>query len=505
MAANAATLLSEGLLSALDRMFLQVEALTSRHPGAAAPATPHDTAFALASVLRDTATQLEEMARSGTLLSPHHGGGTVADANSQPIVSQVPTPTGANRPPPVSCRDESESTVSHEAIITPSHRLRSAFSPNASVTSDFLLASVAIRTSLHIGTDAAGFDTVNTFTILKEIGCGANAHVLLCSPCNSDELRAIKVIPRTCVVRNKAREGMIREVAVMKKLQHKNIVRLYECIDDPKEDNVYLVMQYVEGGPVMTFNENFMSVPLSLTTVQKYMRQLAAAVHYIHRRGVVHRDIKPDNILVDVHGNLFLSDFGVSELIEADCDRTSSQCGTPLFFAPEILENKPSGAAGDMWAVGVTLYAMVFGQLPFHGDSFTDIFTNIKELKLTFPPASPAKVKWMRIIRRLLHPNPAKRMTAAQLRSEELLTASLSDAPEGEPESPAVVESLEPTQDELRDAIDTNRMSFAVEERNRPRKARFSISVNGAPPPAPLPKVVSPNQRVPTESTVHQP
>ena len=280
--------------------------------------------------------------------------------------------------------------------------------------------------------------------------------------------RAIKVLPRAKVVgysqmasaANKE-DGLLYEVAVMKKLHHKNVVQLYECIDDPEDDAVYLVMQFVDGGPMLKFDRDGTCAPMPLSTVQKNMRQLASAVHYIHRRGVVHRDIKPDNILVDVHGNLFLSDFGVSEMVEKAPERVRSQHGTPLFLSPEVLNGAEAGPPADMWAVGITLYAMVYGQLPFYAETYGAMQQSVLRGRITFPPSSPDKLKWRKIIEKLLTQDPSQRMTAAQLHKSPTVFGSAPPSPlaGGEEETIDNVRATV-TPQELAAAVKTKRGKF---------------------------------------------
>ena len=279
--------------------------------------------------------------------------------------------------------------------------------------------------SAELTVDDAGFDGVNHYTIVSELGSGNHGKVMLCYDNVLQQPRAMKFVRRSAVAKSNDTRDAVREVAIMKKLSHKNIVRLYECIDSPSEDLVYLVMQFVDGAPLLRFDEDLHCSPMSLALVKTLMQQLASALSYMHRRGVAHLDIKPDNILVDREGHLFVADFGVSALVTGIGDRHHTQRfrGTPLFAAPEALDGVV-GRPADMWATGVTLYAMIFGCLPFLGDSISATIDRVLHGKLTFPPSSPDKLKWRKLICGLLERDPALRLTADQLKDHPLLVSS---------------------------------------------------------------------------------
>ena len=226
----------------------------------------------------------------------------------------------------------------------------------------------------------------------------------------------------------------------MKKLCHANIVRLYECIDDPAEGH-RLLGDAVRGrgGPLVKFDEELHCPPMSLPVVRSVMQQLASALVYLHARGIVHMDIKPDNILVDRNdGRVLLSDFGVSALSSVATGR-QDLChfrGTPLFAPPEAFAEgaeRQLGPPADLWATGVTLYAMIFGCLPFTGESVPSVIRAIVKGELQFPPTSPDKLKWRKLISMLLEPLPQKRITAKELEGHPILTgdASVPSSPFG--------------------------------------------------------------------------
>jgi serine/threonine protein kinase len=176
-----------------------------------------------------------------------------------------------------------------------------------------------------------------------------------------------------------------REVAVMKRIRHKNIVPLYEVIDDPHEQALYLVMKYVEKGPIVHLDATWSCPPLDIDYVRCITRQTASGVAYLHKHHIAHRDIKPDNILLGADGVVYLSDFGVSQIFEND-DRVMNSDGTPAYAAPEIVRGTEGYSAmkADIWALGVTVYTLTFGCAPFIASSIFLLNEKIAQQPIDF-------------------------------------------------------------------------------------------------------------------------
>ncbi|KAL5823869.1 hypothetical protein ACOSQ4_021769 [Xanthoceras sorbifolium] len=245
----------------------------------------------------------------------------------------------------------------------------------------------------------------------KLLGCGAFAKVYHARDLRSGQSVAIKVINKKKINGSSLMSNVKREITIMRRLSHRNIVRLYEVL--ATKTRIYFVMEFVKGG------ELFAKVAkgrFSEDLGRRYFQQLISAVGYCHSRGVFHRDLKPENLLVDENGNLKVSDFGLSAV--ADQIRPDgllhTLCGTPAYVAPEILTKKGyDGAKVDVWSCGVILFVLTAGYLPFNDPNLMAMYKKIYKGEFRCP-------KWMsndlkRFLSRLLDTNPETRITVDQI------------------------------------------------------------------------------------------
>ena len=191
---------------------------------------------------------------------------------------------------------------------------------------------------VELKTDNEGNEIVNQYIMVETLGSGAFGTVKKAKSKDDGEFYAIKVLNKKKLKRKRvgrfgnALQTVAREIAIWKKLDHANVVPLYEVIDSKMSQSIYLVSALVDGGAVMP--DDLVCDPLPASRAQKIFRGLIAAVDYLHFQNVVHRDIKPGNILSTKDDHVFLTDFGVSRVLETSCAELVSSDGTAAFAAP---------------------------------------------------------------------------------------------------------------------------------------------------------------------------
>jgi [calcium/calmodulin-dependent protein kinase] kinase len=227
---------------------------------------------------------------------------------------------------------------------------------------------------------------------------------------------------------------LCREIAIMKKLDHPNVVKLYEAVEDFETNEVFLVMEYIEHGAVMP--ETVQCEPLPLDKCWDYFRQLVSALEYCHANGVIHCDIKPANLLLA--GDLLkVADFGTSRLIgehekqtenvfvvkEHTGDMVSKVMGTSAFLSPQAHSgNSFSGTQNDVWSVGVTLFFFVFGKCPFEGESIVDVHENVIQQPLVVPTTRQIPDTLKDLLVQLMEKDQEKRISLPQIMGHPWVT-----------------------------------------------------------------------------------
>ena len=179
---------------------------------------------------------------------------------------------------------------------------------------------------------------------------------------------AVKVLDGKLASRTGFKERFLREAQVAVALDHPHIVPLYD-FGETDDGLLYLVMPYISGG---SLQDLLRKTPLPVGDVVTYGAQMADALAYAHERGVVHRDVKPANMLLHADGRLMLSDFGLAKILTPEsrtrAPRNQPDAGTPEYMAPEQIEGQ-TDERSDIYALGVVLYLLLTGRLPFTGNS----------------------------------------------------------------------------------------------------------------------------------------
>lgn len=204
----------------------------------------------------------------------------------------------------------------------------------------------------------------------------------------------------------------------MKKLNHPNLVNLIEVLDDPDEDSLYMVLEMCKKGVVMKVGLGEKADPYDSESCRHWFRDLILGIEYLHAQGVVHRDIKPDNLLLTEDNVLKIVDFGVSEMFEKQSEMiTAKSAGSPAFLPPELCVTKHgdiSGKAADIWAMGISLYCLRFGCIPFERSGVLELYEAIRNDDPDIEPNN--EPEFVDLMKRILEKDPAKRIKMHELR-----------------------------------------------------------------------------------------
>ncbi|KAG7673052.1 hypothetical protein Ndes2526B_g05377 [Nannochloris sp. 'desiccata'] len=213
---------------------------------------------------------------------------------------------------------------------------------------------------------------------------------------------------------------------------HPNVVTLREIVDDSTSNKMLIVMEYCEGGPVMTRAGLERGRRIPECVARPYFRDMIAALGHLHKNRIIHGDLKPENALMSANGRIALSDFGCSKILppeSADSNLKNDvldRCnGTPAFLAPEMMTPgaKFRGRPADVYSLGTCLFTFIFGRIPFTADSVCELFKIVKTQELTFPdiPAD-ASTEVKTLLRGLLEKDPKKRITLEKAAAHEWTT-----------------------------------------------------------------------------------
>jgi serine/threonine protein kinase len=217
------------------------------------------------------------------------------------------------------------------------------------------------------------------YEILDEIGRGGMATVYRASQISIKRPVAIKVLPQHFLHDPTFFERFEREVDVIAHLEHPHILPIY---DYGKDHNVpFIVMRYLGGGSVADMIRR--GVP-KLETLETPFNQVAQALDHAHRQGVIHRDLKPGNIMLDENGNAYLSDFGIARVLGSNLTGSSQIIGTPAYMSPEQANGFPLDSRSDIYSLGIVLFEMITGQEPFHAE--TPMAILLKHINEPMPP-----------------------------------------------------------------------------------------------------------------------
>ncbi|XP_077977821.1 uncharacterized protein LOC144433392 [Glandiceps talaboti] len=252
---------------------------------------------------------------------------------------------------------------------------------------------------------------VGGYILGHTLGAGSFAKVCLGTHILTEERVAIKVIDKRLVAKSEyVKRNLRREAAMLQRLNHPNIIQLFEVLET--NNNYYLILEVAEGGDFMQYLCD--KKKFTERETRKFMRQLVSAVDHMHQADIIHRDIKIENFLLDNDYNLKLIDFGLSNKLGPD-GLLQTQCGSPAYAAPEIFCNTAYGPGVDVWSMGINMYAMLTGELPFKVNPPSNMFKlRSKMLKGCDIPYTLTK-DCKDLLGRMLEPNESLRIKVREM------------------------------------------------------------------------------------------
>ncbi|XP_026743527.1 MAP/microtubule affinity-regulating kinase 3-like isoform X4 [Trichoplusia ni] len=261
---------------------------------------------------------------------------------------------------------------------------------------------------------------IGKYKLLKTIGKGNFAKVKLAKHVPTGKEVAIKIIDKT-QLNPGSLQKLFREVRIMKMLDHPNIVKLFQVIETEK--TLYLVMEYASGGEV--FDYLVLHGRMKEKEARAKFRQIVSAVQYCHQKRIIHRDLKAENLLLDGEMNIKIADFGFSNEFTPGA-KLDTFCGSPPYAAPELFQGKKyDGPEVDVWSLGVILYTLVSGSLPFDGSTLRELRERVLRGKYRIPFYMSTDCE--NLLKKFLVLNPAKRASLESIMRDKWMNTGYED------------------------------------------------------------------------------
>ncbi|XP_014218837.2 LOW QUALITY PROTEIN: RAC-beta serine/threonine-protein kinase B-like [Copidosoma floridanum] len=264
--------------------------------------------------------------------------------------------------------------------------------------------------------------TIDNFELLEVLGQGGYGTVISCREKSTKKYYALKTIEKLFIIRHKKVSHTLSENQILKTIRHPFIISLKYSFQTV--DRLYFVMDYLSGGDlhfhvhrIGLFDEN---------CAKFYGAEITLAVGHLHSKGIIHRDLKLSNILLDKDGHIKIVDFGLCKEGITYGKTTKTFCGTPEYLAPEVFENDEYTRAVDWWSFGVVMYRMMCGRLPFYDDNQKILSEMIREKKVTYP--KHLSVEAENLLKELLIKDPCIRLGGGPFDSDEVVYHSFFDS-----------------------------------------------------------------------------
>jgi len=249
----------------------------------------------------------------------------------------------------------------------------------------------------------------NFYRIGRLLGKGAFGKVSLGMHKLTGKLVAVKSLKKQYLEDEASKKKVMQEISILKRLRHPNVIRLYESFESAKY--IVIVTELCTGGDLLNYVRD--KKKLNERMAKFVFKKLLNGLRHCHSRGVLHRDVKLDNVLLNGEGELKICDFGVSKLVRRG-EKLTEQCGTPAYIAPEILRDKGyEGFSVDIWSAGVALYAILYGTVPFKANNIKDLHKLIMKGKYNLKEEVSIEVR--DLLKKMLECNPYKRITIPEI------------------------------------------------------------------------------------------
>ncbi len=307
--------------------------------------------------------------------------------------------------------------------------------------------------------DALRRATLGDYEILSELGRGGMATVYLAHDISLDRKVAIKVMSPALLDGEGAVERFKREARTAGALSHPHIIPIHAVRES--DDLLYFVMKYVEGRPLDSVIEREGALPIAMTL--QILAEVSGALAYAHRKGVIHRDVKPANIMLDDDGWAVVTDFGIAKVVQAKgLTMTGTTVGTPAYMSPEQCMARDVTGRSDQYSLGTVAYEMLTGHVPFRADSLMEMF--LAQMNDAPPPLLEARPdcppRLAALVDRMIAKTPEDRWPALE-------------------DVAAALAGLQ--QPEARQRTRNSMMALARESDGRPRAGDFTRPISPTP------------------------